>query len=234
MEQESQIKMLQAQLDDYRAREEKSMTEKQEKYLEREDKLLKKLDEISKWQQPGPQIPPPLNQASMRGHQASECLLHPGERYVPKNQSVTPYQPQFVWDSTEAPTTVRLHHMHPVPHPSLHNPATEEFHLNEHAPSYRQAASPLGHQYHPQPSTRLSESAPSLSLRGQEDAVVPASAVNIPMQQHQQAATQPTAAIAPMRPAPNQQDQQPPCQQERNVTEPVISKGNENYFKLIR
>ena len=226
MEQESQIKVLQAQLDDYRAREEKSITEKQEKYLEREDKLLKKLDEISNWQQPGPQIPLPLNPTSMAGHQASECLLHPGERYAPQNQSVTNYQPQFVWDSAEAPSSVRLHHMQHVPQPSLHNPTTEAFHLSEHVLSCRQAAPALGYQYHPQSCTLASESAPSLSLRPvQDDAVVPASAVNIPIQQNQQAATHPTAAIAPMRTVSDQQDQQPLCQQERNVVEPVISKG---------
>lgn len=223
MEQESQIKILQTQLGDYRAREEKSMTEKQEKFLEREDKLLKKLDEISNWQQPGPQIPLPLNQTSMVGnfnqHQASKCLLHPSEGYVPQNQSVTTYQPHFVGDSAEVPTSVRLHHMQPAPHPSLDNPATEAFHFNEQAPSYRQATSALGYQYHPQ------SNPPQSALRGQEDAVVPASAVNIPVQQNQQAVTHPTAAIAPIRPASNQQDQQPLGQQQGNITEPVISKG---------
>lgn len=225
MEQETQIKMLQAQLDNYRAREKKSMTEKQEKCLEREDKLLKKLDEISNWHQPGPKIPIPLNQASMVGHQASECLLHPGERYAPQNQSVPSYQPQFVWDSTEARTSVRLHHMQTLPQPSLHPPATEAFHLNEHAASYRQDTLAMGYQHHPQSSTLASESAPSLSLRGQDDAVVPASAVNIPMQQNQHGLNHPTATIAPMRPSSNQQNQKPFYQQERKLAEPVISKG---------
>ena len=217
--------MLQAQLDNYHAQEEKSMIEKQEKCLKREDTLLKKLDEISNWHQPGPQIPIPLKQASMVGHQASECLLPPGERYAPQNQSGPSYQPQFVWDSTEAPTSVRLHHMQTLPQPSLHHPATEAFHLNKHAPSYRQDTLAMGYQHHSQSSTLASESAPSLSLRGQDDAVVPASAVNIPVQQNQHGVTHPTATIAPMRPASNQQNQTPLCQQERNVTEPVISKG---------
>lgn len=225
--------MLQAQLDNYRAREEKSMTEKQEKCLEREDKLLKKLDEISYWHQPGPQIPIPLNQASMVGHQAAECLLHPGERYVPQNQSVPTYQPRFVRDSTEAPTSVRLNHMQTLPQPSLHHPATEAFHLNEHAANYRQDTLSMGYQHHPQSSTFASESAPFHSLRGQDDAVVPASAVNISTQQNQHGLNHPTATIAPMRPALNQQNQKPLCQQERKLAEPVISKGIDDYFKLL-
>ena len=209
--------MLQAQLDTCRAREEKSMIEKQEKCLEREDKLLKKLDEISNWQQPGPQIPIPMNQASIVRHQASECLLHPGERYAPQSQSVTTCQPQFVWDSAEAPTSLRLHHMQTLPQPSLHNPAPEAFHLNEHARSYRQDTLAMGYQHYPQSSTFASEAAPSLSLRGQDGAGV----------------THPTATIAPMRPASNQKNKKPLCQQERNVAEPVISKGIDNYFKLL-
>ena len=228
VEQESKIKMLQAQLDDYRVREEKSMTEEQEKYQEREDKLLKKLDEISNWQQPEQQIPLPLNQASMVGNQASDCLLNPAEHYVPQNQSVTTYRPQFVWDNADAPTSVRLHHMQPLSHPSLHNPGTEPFYLSEHASSYRQAVPAPGYQFHPQPSSFASDSAPSLSRRGQDDAVVPASAVNIHVQQNQQAATHPTAAIAPMRSAPKHPDQQPLClEQELNIAEPVISKGTD-------
>jgi len=218
--------MLQVQLDDYRAREEKSVTEKQERYLEREDKLLKKLDEIRNWKQPAPQMPLPLNPTSMLGgHQTAECLLHPGERRAPQNQSFTTYQPQFAWDGTEAPTSVRLHHMQPAPYSSLHNPTREAFRSCEHAANYTQAVPALGYQYHSQSSTIVSESAPSLSLRGQDDAVVPASAVNIPMQQNQQTATHPTAAIAPMRPASNEHDQQLLSQQERNVIEPVISQG---------
>lgn len=218
--------MLQVQLDDYRAREEKSVTEKQERYLEREDKLLKKLDEIGNWQQPTPQIPLPRNPTSMLGgHQTAECLLHPGERCAPQNQSVTTYQPQFTWDGTEAPTSVRLHHMQSAPYSSLHNPTREAFRLSEHAANYTQAVPALGYQYHSQSSTLVSESVPSLSLRGQDDAVVPASAVSIPMQQNQQTATHPTAAIAPMRPASNEHDQQLLSQQERNVIEPVISQG---------
>lgn len=206
------------------------MTEKQEKCLEREDKLLKKLDEISTWQQPGLQIPFPMNQASMVRHQASECLLHPGERYAPQNQSVTTYQPQLVRDSAEAPTSVRLHHLQTLPQPSLHNPAADgRFHLNEHVLNFRQDTLAMGYQHHPQSSTlALSEAAPSLSLRGQDGAVVPAPAVNIPMQQNQQGVTHPTATIAPMRPTSDQQNQNPLCQQEQNVTEPVISKGINN------
>ena len=216
--------MLQVQLDDYRAREEKSVTEKQERYLEREDKLLKKLDEIGNWKQPAPQMPLPLNPTSMLGgHQTAECLLHPGERCAPQNQLVTTYQPQFAWEGTEAPTSVRLHHMQPGPYSSLHNPTREAFRLSEHAANYTQAVPTLGYQCHSQSSTLVSESAPSLSLRGKDDAVVPASAVNIPMQQNQQTATHPTAAIAPMRPASNEHDQQLLSQQERN--EPVISQG---------
>lgn len=205
------------------------MTEKQEKCLEREDKLLKKLDEISNWRQPGHQIPIPLNQASMVRHQASECLLHPVERYAPQNQSAATYQPQFVWDSAKAPTSVRLHHLQTLPQPaSVHNPAPEAFHLNEHAPSYRHDTLAMGYQHHSQSTTLTSEAAPSLSLRGQDGAVVPAPAVNIPMQQNQQGVTHPTATIAPMRPASNQRNEKPSCQQERDVTEPVISKGIDN------
>ena len=220
--------MLQVQLDDYRAREEKSVTEKQDRYLEREGKLLKKLDEIVNWQQPAPQIHLPLNSTSMLGHQTGH---HLGERCAPQNQSVvTTYQPQFALDGREAPTSVRLHHMQPAPHLSLHNPTTEVFRLSEHAANYRQAVPALGYQYHSQSSTLVSESAPSLSLRGQDDAVVPASTVNIPMQENQQTATHPTAAIAPMRPASNEHDQQLLSQQERNVIEPVISQGISKKF----
>lgn len=210
------------------------MTEKQEKFLEREDKLLKKLDEISNWQQPGPQVPLPMKQASMVGHQASDCLLNPAEHYVPQNQSITTYRPPFVWDSADAPTSVRLHHMQPLLNPSIHKPATEPFHLSEHASSYRQALPALGYQYHPPSSSFASESAPSLSRRGHDDAVVPASALNIHMQQNHQAAIYPTAAIAPMRPVPDHPDQQSLClEQERNITEPVTSKGTDKWFKLI-
>ena len=220
MEQDSQIKMLQTQLDDYRAREVKSMG-KQEKYLEREDKLLQKLDEISSCRQQttAPQASLPLNRTSMIGNvnqlQASECL----QGYVPQNPSVAACQPHFVWDSTEVPTSMRLHHLQPAPHPTLQNTATEAFNFNMQAPNYRQAAPVVDYQYQPLSNLPASESV----FRGQGDAVVPS--VNVQYQAsapNQQA--HPTATIAPMRSASNQ-DQQPVCQQERNITEPVISKG---------
>lgn len=223
-EQDSQIKMLQTQLEDHRTREVKSI-EKQEKYLEREDTLLQKLDEISNRQKSAPPVSLPSNQLSMVGNasqrQISECLQNPREGYVPQNPAFSSCHPHFAWDRTKVPSSIPLHHIQPPPHPSIQNTAAEAFHLNVQAPNYTPAEPALDYQYPTQSSLPASQSV----FRSQDDAVVPAS-VNIQYQavQSQQAVTHPTAAIAPMRPVPSH-DQQPICQQEGNKTEPVISQG---------
>ena len=217
--------MLQTQLEDNRAREVKSI-EKQEKYLEREDKLLQKLDEISNRQKSAPQVPHPLNQMSMVGnvsqHRTNECLQYSNDGYVPQTAAVASCHQH--WARTEVPSSVRLHHIQPGPHPPIQSTAAEEFHLNGQAASYIPALTALDYQYSPQSNLPASKSV----FRSQDDAVVPAS-VNVQYQamQSHQAFAHPTAAIAPMRPAPNQ-DQQLVCQQEGDTTEPVISKGIRN------
>ncbi|KAL9960546.1 hypothetical protein ACROYT_G034019 [Oculina patagonica] len=224
VEQDSQIKMLQTKLEDHRAREEKSK-EKQERYMEREDKLLQKLDEISNRQKSAPQVPLPLNQmpvvSNLSQHQASARLQYPSEGYVPQNPAATSSHPNFAWDRTEGPSSVLLHHMQPPSHPPIENKTVEAFHLNLQAPISTPAAPALDYQYPPQSNLPAAKSA----FRIQDDAVVPAS-VNIQYQaaQSQQAATHPTATIAPMR-LIQHQDQQPVCHQEGDIMEPVISQG---------
>lgn len=200
--------MLNIQLEDHRTREVKAL-EKQDKYLEREDKLLQKLDEISCRQQPAPQVPLPLNPTPLV-NQASEFLQYPYQRCGTRNPSVAAChgQPQFVWDSIEVPTSnpVRLHHIQPAPQPTLQNPSTEAIHFNVQAPSCREAAPVLDYYVH---QTKDDAVVPSVNIQKQ----------SLPSVQNPQVATHPTAAIAPMRPA--SQDQQPLCQQQGNVTAPV-------------
>ena len=104
MEQDSQIKMLQAQLEDCRAREVKSI-EKHDKYMEREEKLLQKLDEISKRQAPMENVPLSLKQTStaltVNYNQANEFLQDFNEGCISQNSSVMTLQPGLNVDRTQ-------------------------------------------------------------------------------------------------------------------------------------
>ena len=95
--------MLQAQLEDCRAREVKS-TERHEKYIEREDKLLQKLDEFSSRQTSAKQVP--VLSATVRNTnynqlQVPECLQMTNDVCFPQNPLFMGFQQQFAWDSTE-------------------------------------------------------------------------------------------------------------------------------------
>ena len=102
-EQDSQIKMLQSQLEDCLTREEK-LTEKYKKRMEREDEVLKKLDEISS-RQASTERGPLLQRSSTVGNtilnQSAKCVKDDIIEYVSQNQPNRAFQNQFAWNSTE-------------------------------------------------------------------------------------------------------------------------------------
>ena len=218
--------MLQAQLEDCRARELKSM-EKHEKFMEREDKLLQKLDEIS-----NKQASLPSNLLSTAGNvpydEVSERFPNYNEMSLPQGPPLMAYQPQLAWDSAEVSRSTRLHHMHTQiqsapTHPYVQNTTAEVLNANvQEAVNYTQAKPALNHLLKP--------------CSTQDDAVVPCMTLvqhhsNTGFASNQQNAVHPTAAIAPMRTL-SDDDKQTRCQQKGNITESVKSKGMKHF--LIR
>ena len=218
--------MLQAQLEDCRARELKSM-EKHEKFMEREDKLLQKLDEIS-----NRQVTLPSNKLSTAQNvtydQASESFQNYNEMRLPQGPPRMGYQSQLAWDSAEVSRSTRLHHMHnqiqPVPpHSYVQNATAEVLNANvQGAANHTQAKTALNHRLQPHST--------------QDDAVVPCMTLiqhqaNMGFAPNQQNAVHPTAAIAPMRTLSDDDDKQPRCQQQGNMTESVDigSKGKKHF-----
>ena len=220
--------MLQAQLEDCRARELRSM-EKHENFMEREDKLLLKLDEIS-----NKHVPLPSNQLSTARNvtydQPSESFQKCNEMRLPHGPPIMGYQPQLAhaWGSAEVSGSARLHHMHnqiqpAPPYPYVQNATAEVLNANvQGAANHTQAKPALNHPLQPHST--------------QDDAVVPCMTLvqhqaNMGFTLNQQNAVHPTAAIAPMRTL-SDDDKQPRCQQQGNITESVDieSKGKKHFF----
>lgn len=217
--------MLQAQLEDCRARELKSM-EKHEKFMEREDKLLQKLDEIS-----NKHVPLPSSQLSTARNvtydQVSGSFQNCNEMCLPQGPPIMGYQPQLAWESAEVSRSTKLHHMHnqiqPVtPHPYVQNTTAQVLNANvQGASNHTQAKPALNHLLQPHST--------------QDDAVVPCMTlvqhqVNMGFASNQQNAVHPTAAIAPMRTLSGD-GMQSRCQQQGNITESVDieSKGKKHF-----
>lgn len=200
--------------------------EKHEKFMEREDKLLQKLDEIS-----NKQVPLHSNQLTTARNviydQVSESFQNCNEMCLPQGPSILAYQSQLAWDSAEVSGSARLHHMHnqiqpAPPHPHVQNTTAVVLNANvQEAVNNTQAKPALNHLLQPEST--------------QDDAVVPCMTLlqhqaNVGFAPNQQNAVHPTAAIAPMRTL-SDDDKQPRCQQQGNITESVKSKGTKNSFK---
>ena len=118
------------------------------------------------------------------------------------------------------PQTNRLHH------PSVQNARVDAFSANVQGTNYlRQVDIPaLDYQYQPHSTVPASEA----GFRSQDEAVVPSMNIqyqaNMGLAQNQPNLVHPTAAIAPMRPFPDD-DQQLPRQQEGRADELTMSSG---------
>ncbi|XP_068714383.1 uncharacterized protein [Montipora foliosa] len=182
-EQDSKLKVLQAELKDCRARERK-ITEEHEKYVEREDRLMKQLQEISNKQTPSFSNLPYNAQVAACNTFSSGVPRNPSDVQHLQKPSIVGYQPQHV----------RLHHMHPQTQYATktfcHSATSAE--ANMQGAAYEEAIPVMNYL----PPTQLI----------QNEAVVPY--LNIPQCQiptqdsfipKQSTVDHPTAAIAPMR-----------------------------------